>query len=166
MARIEGLGLWMADHALPAAGLVVVLLGVTVWPPGLSLAWTAFGLAFFGWVAEADGLALPRPGRAPIQTCGCGEAPFAFTVRHQGAQWLFSREEDPDRRGWSDEYTVREGADCAGIDPRWELPLSPGSGWSVRGRIPVVFLRFEHHERVSYVSRGSLARALARTAPA
>ncbi len=35
------------------------------------------------------------------------------------------------------------------------------AGWVGRGRTPVAGLCFEHHERVSYVSRGSLERALA-----
>ena len=163
MARIVGPGpaLWLLDHALPAAGLVLVVLGVTVRPPAQALAWAAFGLAFFGWVAEADGLARPRPGRAPIRTYGCWETPLAFSVRHAGAQLLFSREEDADRGGWSSEYTVREQPAHAGADPVWDLPVGAGSGWAVRGRTPVAGLRFEHHERVSYVSRGSLKRALA-----
>lgn len=33
----------------------------------------------------------------------------------------------------------------------------------MRGRTPVAHLCFEHHERVSYVTRGSLERALALT---
>jgi hypothetical protein len=167
MARIgvDRPGLWRLDHALPAAGLGLVALGVTVWPPAQALAWAAFGLGFFGWVAEADGFALPRRGWVPIRTYGCWETPLAFTVRHRGTLWLFSRKEDPDRGGWSNEYVVRERADGAFLDPRSELPLAPGSGWSLRGRAPVVDLRFEHHERVSYVSRGSLESALARTDP-
>jgi hypothetical protein len=32
--------------------------------------------------------------------------------------------------------------------------------WSLRGRVPVDDLRFEHHERVTYVTRGSLERSL------
>jgi len=58
-------------------------------------------------------------------------------------------------------YTVHERPGGARCDPRWELPVGAGSGWSVRGRAPVGALRFEHHERVSYVERGSLERALA-----
>ena len=151
----------LADHALPAAGVVLLLLGVTALPPALTPGWAVLALAFFAWVAEADGLAVPRPGRAPIRTYGCWETPLAFTVRHGGGQLLFSREEDPGGGGWSSEYTVRERAACAGVDPIWELPVAPGSGWSVRGRTPVAHLRFERHERVSYVTRGSLGRALA-----
>jgi hypothetical protein len=154
----------VADYALPAVGLLLLLLGATALPPALTLGWAALALAFMGWVAEADGLAVPRPGRAAIRTCGCWETPLAFTVRHKGAQLLFSREEDPECGGWSNEYTVHERAACAGADPRWELPIAPGSGWSVRGQSPVTHLRFEHHGRVSYVTRGSLERALARTA--
>jgi hypothetical protein len=152
----------LADHALPAAGAGLLLLGVTALPSALTPGWAALALAFFAWVAEADGLAVPRPGRVPIRTYGCWETPLAFTVRHRGRLLLFSREDDPAGGGWSSEYTVREGTAGAGVDPRWEMP-APGSGWAVRGRTPVAGLRFEHHERVSYVTRGSLARALAFT---
>jgi hypothetical protein len=161
MAGIEGpgSGLWIVDHALPATGLALVVLGATAWAPAFSLGWTALALVFFGWVAEADGLALPRPGRAPIRTRGCWETPQAFTVRHRGTVLLFSRDETSG--GWSDDYTVRESPFHAGVDPRWELPLLSGAGWTSRGRTPVAGLRFERHERVSYVSRRSLERALA-----
>jgi hypothetical protein len=166
MPRIdpEEVLLRIADHALPAMGVGLLLLGVTALPPALTPGWAFLALAFFAWVAEADGLAVPRPGRAPIRVYGCWETPLAFTVRHGGGQLLFSREEDPGGGGWSSEYTVRERAACAGVDPCWELPLGPASGWSVRGRTPVADLRFEHHERVCYVTRGSLERALTRKA--
>jgi len=157
----RGLGLWLADHGLAAGGLALVVLGATAWPLALPLGWTALGLAFFGWVAEADGIALPRPGRAVIRTQGCWETPLAFSVRHGDAALLFTRDEEPDRGGWSDSYTVRQRPDGADVDPRWELPLAPGSEWPLRGRTPVATLCFEHHGRVSYVTRGSLERALA-----
>jgi hypothetical protein len=74
---------------------------------------------------------------------------------------FFVREEDPDR-GWSDVYTVRDRPNGTDFEPCFELPLSPESEWSLRGRAPVSALCFEHHERVTYVTRGSLERALAR----
>jgi hypothetical protein len=154
------IGLWMADLAPALGGLALVALGVAGLPFALPLGWAALGIAFFAWVAEADGIALLRPGRAAIRSCGCWETPFAFTVRHRGQVLFFSRDEDPDR-GWSDVYTVRGRPAAVGFDPRWELPLGPRSEWSLRGRAPVGALRFEHHERVSYVVRGSLERALA-----
>ena len=163
MSRFGTAGLWLADHALAAAGLVLLLLGVTGLPSALPLAWLALALAFFGWVAEADGVTLPRPGRVAIRTVGCWETPLAFTVRRGGTLLLFSREEDPTGGGWSDEYTIRERPFERGGDGPWELPVRPGSGWSARGRTPVAGLRFEHHERASYVVRASLARALDRT---
>lgn len=155
------LGLWLADHALALGGLALVALGLAGSPLALSLGWAALGIAFFAFVAQADGLAVPRPGRAAIRTCGCWEIPLAFTVRHGGRVLLFTRDEDVDRGGWSDVYTVRERPAGAGFDPRWELPLGPGNGWSLRGLAPVGALRFERHERVSYVERRSLGRALA-----
>jgi hypothetical protein len=47
-----------------------------------------------------------------------------------------------------------------GIYPFYDLPPATRSEWSLRGRVPVDDLRFEHHERVSYVTRGSLERSL------
>ena len=154
-----GLGLWVVDHALPGTGLALVVLGAAAWTPAFSVGCGVLALAFLGWVAECDGLAVPRPGRAPIRTRGCWETPQAFTVRHRGAVLLFSRDEE--LGGWSDDYSVHESPLHAGADAKWELPLLPGAGWVDRGRTAVAGLRFEHHERVSYVSRGSLERALA-----
>lgn len=154
-------GLWLADHALAAGGLVLVALGMAAWPPALPLGWAALGLAFFAWVAETDGIALPRPGRVAIRSLGCWDTPLAFTVRRGDRVLFFVREEDPERGGWSDVYAVRDRPNGTGFEPCFELPLGPRSEWSLRGRIPIAALRFEHHERVSYVTRGSLERALA-----
>jgi len=156
----EGSWLRVVDRALPLGGLALIVLGRT-WPPALTVGWMALGLAFFAWVAETDGIPVPRPGRSPILGCGCWETPLAFTVRHRGSVLLFSREDDPEHGGWSDVYAVRQRPSFAGADARWELPVSPESAWSLRGRAPVASPRFEHHERVSYVQRGSLERTLA-----
>jgi hypothetical protein len=156
----RGMGLWLADHGLPAGGLALLALGATAWPPGLPLGWAALGLAFFAWVAEADGLAVPRPGRVAIRTCGCWETPLAFTVRRGDRVLFFVREEDPEQGGWSDVYTVRDRPNGADFQPCFELPLGRESEWSLRGRTPIATLRFEHHQRVSYVTRESLERSL------
>ena len=156
----EGSWLRVVDCALPVGGLALIVLGWSAWP-ALTLGWTALGLAFFAWVAEAEGIPVPRPGRAPILNCGCWETPLAFTVRHRGRLLLFTREEDPEQGGWSAGYAVRQ-RPCGGrVDPRCELPLALESEWKLRGRAPVASLRFEHHERVCYVQRASLERALA-----
>jgi hypothetical protein len=157
----RGIGLWLADRALVAGGLALLAVGTAESPPALSLGWAALGLAFFAWVAEADGLALPRPGRVAIRTCGCWETPLAFTVRRGDRVLLFVREEDPDRGGWSDTYAVRDRPNATAIEPCFELPVGPRSEWSLRGLVPVGTLRFEHHERVCYVTRRSLERSLA-----
>lgn len=157
----RGTGLWLADHGLAVGGLALLVLGATAWPLALPLGWTALGLAFFAWVAEADGVALPRPGRVAIRTCGCWDTPLAFTVRRGDRVLFFVREEDPERGGWSDVYTVRDRPNGTDFEPCFELPLGPRSEWSLRGRTPVATLRFEHHERVSYVTRASLERSLA-----
>ena len=157
----RGMGLWLADHGLATGGLALLVLGATAWPLALPLGWTALGLAFFAWVAEADGVAIPRPGRVAIRTCGCWETPLAFTVPRGDRVLLFVREDDPERGGWSDAYTVRDRPNGTAFEPCFELPLGPRSEWSLRGRTPVATLCFEHHERVSYVTRESLERSLA-----
>ena len=105
-------------------------------------------------------LAVPRPGRVAIRTGGF-DIPFAFKVRRGERVLFFVREEDPERGGWSDVYTVLDrpkGTD--GFEPCYYLPPAIPSGWSLRGRVPVDDLRFEHHERSTYVTRGSLERSL------
>jgi hypothetical protein len=154
-------GLRAADHALSVGGLVLVAIGAAAWPLALPLGWTALALVFFRWVAEADGLAAPRPGRLAIRSVGCWETPLAFTVRRGDRVLFFVREEDHERGGWSDVYTVRDRPNGADFEPCFELPIGSRSEWSVRGRIPVATLRFEQHERVSYVTRQSLERSLA-----
>jgi hypothetical protein len=157
----RGVGLWLADHGLAVGGLALLVVGAAAWPLALPLGWAALGLAFFAWVAETDGVAVPRPGRVAIRACGCWETPLAFTVRRGERVLLFVREDDPERGDWSDVYTVRDRPNGTGFEPCFELPLGPRSEWSLRGRTPVATLRFEHHERVSYVTRRSLERSLA-----
>jgi hypothetical protein len=156
-------GFWMADHALALGGLALVALGVTGLPAALPLGWTAVALAFFACVAEAEGIAVPRPGRVAIRPLGCWQVPLAFTVRRGRQVLLFTREENAEDGGWSDTYTVRQQEEGRTGSPCWELPLGRCSEWSLRGRAPVRALRFEHHERASYVERRSLERALAGT---
>ena len=154
-------GFWLADHGLAMGGLALLAVGAATSWWAMSLGWAALAIAFFAWVAEADGLAVPRPGRVAIRRGGF-DIPLAFKVRRGERVLLFVREEDPERGDWSDVYTVLDrpkGTD--GFEPCWGLPPDPiPSGWSLRGRVPVDDLRFEHHERVSYVTRGSLERSL------
>jgi hypothetical protein len=155
-------GFWLADHGLAMGGLVLLAVGAATSWWAMSLGWAALAIAFFAWVAEADGLlALPRLGRVAIRTYSGLEPPLAFSVRRGERVLLFVREEDPERAGWSDAYTVRDrprGTDY--FKPGYALPPATRSGWSLRGRVPVDDLRFEHHERVVYVTRGSLERSL------
>jgi hypothetical protein len=153
-------GLWMADHALALGGLALV---ATALPMAVSLGWAALALVFFAWVAEAEGIAVPRPGRVAIRPLGCWETPLAFTVRRGRQVLLFTREENAEDGAWSDTYTVRQQQGGKAANPCWELPLGRCSEWSLRGRAPVRALRFEHHERASYVERRSLEQALAGT---
>jgi hypothetical protein len=159
-------GLWLADHGLAMGGLALLAVGAATSWWAMSLGWAALAIAFFAWVAEADGLlALPRLGRVAIRTGGL-EPPLAFSVRRGERVLFFVCEEDPERGGWSDVYTVLDrpkGTD--GFEPRattcYSLPPAAiPSGWSLRGRVPVDDLRFEHHERSTYVTRGSLERSL------
>jgi hypothetical protein len=152
-------GFWLTDHGLAIGGLAVLMAGAATSWWAMSLGWAALAIAFFAWVAEAEGFAVPRPGRVAIWG-----APLAFKVRRGRRILLFVCLEDPERGVWSDIYTVLEqpeGTETDGFEPLYCLPpATPPSGWSARGRVPVDGLRFEHHERVVYVSRGSLERAL------
>ncbi len=155
-------GFWLADHGLAMGGLALLVLGAATSWWAMTLGWAALVIAFFAWVAEADGLlALPRLGRVAIQRCSGMEPPLAFSVRRGKRVLFFVREEDAEREGWSDVYTVRDrpkGTD--GFKPGYALPPATFSGWSLRGRVPVDDLRFESHERSTYVTRGSLERSL------
>lgn len=157
-------GFWLADHGLAMGGLALLAVGAATSWWAISLGSAALAITFFAWVAEADGFAVPRPGRVAIRRGGF-DIPLAFTVRRGERVLLFVCEEDPERGGWSDVYTVldqRKGTDGSdGFEPLYCLPpATPPSGWSLRGRVPVDDLRFEHHERVVYVTRGSLERSL------
>jgi hypothetical protein len=154
-------GFWLADHGLALGGLALLAVGAATSWWAMSLGWAALVIAFFAWVAEVDGLlALPRLGRVAIRTGGLC-VPLAFSVRRGERVLLFVCEEDSERGGWSDVYTVldRPKATDDG-EPRYSLPPSNRSGWSLRGRVPVDDLRFERHERSTYVTRGSLERSL------
>ena len=154
-------GFWLADHGLAMGGLALLAVGAATSWWAMSLGWAALAIAFFAWVAEADGFAVPRPGRVAIRRGGF-DIPLAFKVRRGERVLLFVREEDPERGDWSDVYTVLDrpkGTD--GFEPCYSLPpAATPSGWSLRGRVPVDDLRFAHHERVTYVTRGSLERSL------
>jgi hypothetical protein len=158
-------GFWLADHGLAIGGLALLAVGAvgaaTSWW-ATSLGSAALATAFFAWVAEADGLlALPRLGRVAIRTGGL-EPPLSFSVRRGERVLFFFCEEDLERGGWSDVYTVLDrpkGTD--GFEPCSALPpAATPSGWSLRGRVPVNDLQFESHERSTYVTRGSLERSL------
>jgi hypothetical protein len=154
--------LWLADHGLPLGGLVLLAVGgaATSWW-AMSLGWAAVLIAFFAWVAQADGVALPRLGRVAIQRWSGLEPPLAFAVRRGERVLFFVREEDPERKGWSDIYTVRDRpTGTYGFEPGYTYPHATFVGWSLRGRVPVDDLRFENHERSTYVTRGSLDRSL------
>jgi hypothetical protein len=155
-------GFWLADHGLAIGGLVLLAAGaVTSWW-AMTLGWAALAIAFFAWVAEADGLlALPRPGRVAIMRYSGLEPPLVFSVRRGELLLLFVREEDPERGGWSDAYTVSDRPkDTEHFKPGYALPPATRHGWSLRGRVPVDDLQFENYERSTYVTRGSLERSL------
>ena len=153
-------GFWLADHGLAMGGLALLAVGAATSWWAMSLGWAALAIAFFAWVAEADGFAVPRPGRVAIRRGGF-DIPLAFKVRRGERVLLFVCEEDPERGVWSDVYTVLDRPkDTDDGEPRYSLPPPNLSGWSPRGRVPVDDLRFEHHERRSYVTRGSLERSL------
>jgi hypothetical protein len=155
-------GLWLADHGLAVGGLALLAVGAATSWWAMSLGWAALVIAFFAWVAEADGFAVPHPGRVAIRPGGL-EPPLSFSVRRGERVLFFFCEEDLERGGWSDVYTVLDrpkGTD--GFETFSCLPpAATPSGWSLRGRVPVNDLQFESHERSTYVTRGSLERSLA-----
>jgi hypothetical protein len=173
-------GFWLADHGLAMGGLTLLVVGAATSWWAMSVGWAALAIAFFAWLAETEGLAVPRPGRVAIRVCGGGESPLAFTVRRRGRLLFFVRQDDLDGVGWSDEYAVHDRPNGTFFEPCFGLPvhvfpyfqpvsrpsrfrfeyITPGGEWSLRGRVPAAGLRFEHHERVSYVTRGSLERSL------
>jgi hypothetical protein len=155
-------GFWLADHGLAIGGLVLLAVGAATSWWVMSLGWAALAIAFFAWVAEADGFTVPRPGRVAIQPGGGFDIPLAFKVRRGERVLFFFCEEDPGRGVWSDAYTVLDRPRATdGFWPCSALPpAATPSGWSLRGRVPVEDLRFEHHERSTYVTRGSLERSL------
>jgi hypothetical protein len=151
-------GFWLADNGLAISGLALLAVGAATSWWAMSLGWAALAIAFFTWVAEAEGFAVPRPGRLAIRKSGF-EIPLAFKVRRGERVLFFVREEDPEF--WSDVYTVLDRPKSAdGLERCYGLPPATRSGWSLRGRVPVDDLRFEHHERSTYVTRGSLERSL------
>lgn len=163
MNAVDRRWLWLVDYTPHALGLAGLLLGATVTPALLPLGWVALGVALFAWLAEAEGFALPRPGRRPIVSYGCHEIPQAFAVRLRGQYLLFSRDEDPESGGWAEEYTVRElrGLDAAGLRGlRGAFPNPTERQGTRLARVPVRALHFEHHERASYVLSASLVHAL------
>jgi len=155
-------GFWLADHGLVLGGLALLAVGAATSWWAVSLGSAALAIAFFAWVAELDGLlALPRLGRVAIRKDFGFDIPFSFKVRRGERVLLFVRGWDPEREIWSDVFTVLDrpkGTD--GFEPCYTLPPPTLSGWSLRGRVPVDELRFECHERSTYVTRGSLERSL------
>ena len=108
-------------------GLALLAVGAATSWWAMSLGWAALAIAFFAWVAEAEGLlALPRPGRVAIRPGGGFDIPLAFNVRRGERVLFFVCEEDPERGGWSDVYTVLDrpkGTD--GFGPCCALPPAP-----------------------------------------
>lgn len=156
--------LWLADHALPVAGVALLVAGQAGAGWLTPLGWGALGLAALGWLAESNGYAIPRLGRAPIASTGCGEVPLAFGVSRRGRYFLFTREIEQMSDPWPSEYSVYE---LPSVN-KWQacngLGKPPADAHGFNARVPVTELRFEHHER-SYVDSVSLGRALDRVVP-
>ena len=129
-------GFWLADHGLAMGGLALLAVGAATSWWAMSLGWAALAIAFFAWVAEAEGFAVPRPGRVAIRRGGF-DIPLAFNVRRGERVLFFVCEEDPERGGWSDVYTVLDqpkGTDGSdGFEPLYDLPPAtpPAGGRSV-----------------------------------
>lgn len=156
--------LWVADHALAAAGVGLLAAG-QVWGGWLvPLGWMALGLTALAWVAESSGYAIPRPGRAPIVGLGCGEVPVAFGVSRRGRHFLFARRGAEMSDPWPDEYSVYEVPAIGKLQVACGYWCPPAGARKYNAVVPAEDLRFEHHER-SYVDAASLGRALDRVVP-
>lgn len=81
---------WLADHALPLAGVVLLAAGQIGAGWLTPVGWAALALAALAGLAESNGYAIPRPGRAPIVGVACGEVPLAFGVSRRGRHFLFT----------------------------------------------------------------------------
>ena len=155
---------WLTDHALPLAG-VVLLAGGQIGAGWLTpVGWAALGLTALAWLAESNGYAIPRPGRAPIVGVGCGEVPLAFGVSRGGRHFLFTREAARLSDPWPDEYAVYELPAVPWLQVSSGLWPPPAGARRYDTAVPTQALRFEHHEH-SYVDSASLARALDRFVP-
>ena len=154
---------WLADHGLAMGGLALLAVGAATSWWAMSLGWAALAIVFFAWVAEADGFAVPRPGRVAIRRGGF-DIPLAFKVRRGERVLLFVCEEDPERGGWSDVYTVLDqpkGTDGSdGFEPLYSLPprhpqrvVAP---WPCPGRRPAI-----RAPRAEHLRHARIARALA-----
>jgi hypothetical protein len=151
--------LWMTDHTLPIAGVILLAAG-QVWGGWLMpLGWTALGLAAFAWLAESSGYSIPRPGRVPIVSVGCGEVPLAFGMSRGGRHFLFTREIARMSDPWPDAYTVYEVPAISWLQAANGLGSPPAGARRFDAVVPTQDLRFEHHER-SYVDGASLGRVL------
>ena len=157
-------GFWLADHGLAMGGLALLAVGAATSWWAMSLGWAALAIAFFAWVAEADGFAVPRPGRVAIRRGGF-DIPLAFTVRRGERVLLFVCEEDPERGGWSDVYTVLDqpkGTDGSdGFEPLYSpSPRHPPqrvvAPWPCPGRRPAI-----RAPRACGLRHAGIARALA-----
>ena len=156
--------LWLADHALPLAGVGLLTAG-QVWAGGLTpLGWALLGLAALAWLAESNGYAIPRPGRAPIVPVGCGEVPVAFGVSQRGRHFLLTRGVAPAAGDWPDDYAVFELPSLGEGLVRTSAFEPPADAQCFNARVPATALRFEHHHR-SYVDSAALGRALDRVVP-
>ena len=155
-------GFWLADHGLAMGGLALLAVGAATSWWAMSLGWAALAIAFFAWVAEADGFAVPRPGRVAIRTGRLRHTPRLQGPARGAGALLRLRGGPRARRLVGRVHGARpaEGQPTASSLCYCLPPATPPSGWSLRGRVPVDDLRFEHHERSTYVTRGSLERSL------
>ena len=144
-----------STRACPSPGSCCSSSGVTVAPAALALAWTALGLALFGWVAEADGLPWRGRGGSRSAATAAGRAPLAFSVRHAGRRAALQPRGGLERRRLVERSTRCASGRGAARRPRCELRRSPAAAGRCAGARRSSELRFEHHERVSYVDRRS-----------
>jgi len=144
-------GFSLADHGLAMGGLALLAVGAAT-------SWWAMSLAGQHWRSpfspggRGGGLRRAPPRAGAIRTGG-GDIPFAFKVRRGSGCSSSSARRTPSEEAGRRVHRARPAERHRRLRALLLPPHRHPSGWSLRGRVPVDDLRFEHHERVLYVTR-------------
>jgi len=144
---------WVVDHTAAVVGLLA--LGFSPGRPAwATVASVALGVALLQWIAETNGVHLPRPGRTRIVTYGCWEQPLVLAIRRRARTLLFFRQFDP-AGNLPDEYQVFALPVMSEAEVRSSWGSQPLPEGHLLGSVPAASLRFDHRNG-SYVLTSSL----------